>query len=88
MKTATTAEVKRLISQQDPQIEKFPVEEQDHIDYIVHLGALDPIHGSDHSWTWLNIRENSPIYRSLRRHHLQRMKKRTADLPRRLSTRA
>ena len=88
MQTATAAEVKRVLSRQDPQIEKFPVEEQDHIDYIVHLGALSRRDGVDHAWNWLSVRENSPIYRSLRRRHSQRTKKRAAGLHRRLPNHA
>lgn len=77
MMNASVAEVKRVLAQQNSQIAKLFVEERDFTDYIVHLSAVHPSHEIDHAWTWLSVREHSPIYRDLRRHYLLQTKKPT-----------
>jgi len=76
MTNATAHEVTRVLSKQDRQREKIPVEEQDHLDYIVHLGGIDPVHGFDGMSTWLSVGAQSPLYPSLRRYHSERAMKR------------
>jgi len=77
MTKATASEVKHVLAQQDLQREKIPVEQRDHVDYVVHLGGIDPVHGFDGMSTWLGVGAGSPIHPELRRYHALRAAKKT-----------
>jgi hypothetical protein len=72
MTNATAGRVIRVLAEQDRQREKIPVEERDRIDYIVHLGGMDPVHGLDGMSTWLSVGPESPLYPGLRGLHAER----------------
>jgi hypothetical protein len=72
MTNATAGRVRRVLAEQDCQREKVPVEERDQIDYVVHIGGMDPVHGLDGMSTWLSVGAESPLYPGLREFHAER----------------